>query len=214
MVHVRRNSAGWMLRLAAASILCFVLSACSSSLPPVSAGQAAYLRSVLADRAWVSVGVSYPEALRPAVVVQRTVPDHDWPAAMVECLHGVGITARQVGESVIYSSGGTTSLEFAVYYYTCQAALPSQSAVTAFLDARQEKALIGYFQNVVKPCLVLLGRVSPGVPSVSYLKSATDYAAFNPYNEVYESGISAKSLHVVELQCPPVPSWLNLNRSE
>lgn len=203
-----------MLRLAAASTLLLCLAACSTPAAPVSSAEARHIRSVLADRAWAPVAANYPEALRPYITVHETVSDFDWPARMVTCLRGVGITARNEGGGVVYSSGGTTSVEFAVYYYSCQAAWPIQSQVTAFLKPRQELALRGYYRNIVQPCLVLVGRANTAAPSVSFLKTGADYAGFDPYAAVFESTISRHALDLVEQRCPPVPSWLNLNGAE
>jgi hypothetical protein len=176
-----------MLRLAAASTLVLCLAACGTAPAPVSGAEARHIRSVLADRAWAPVAANYPEALRPEITVHQTVSDRDWPARMVSCLRAVGITAREEGGGVIYSSGGTTSVEFAVYYYSCQAAWPIQSQVSAFLKPRQLQALSSYYRNVVQPCRVVFGRDGTNSPP---------------------------RFGFAQRMCPSVPSWLNLNGAE
>jgi hypothetical protein len=185
--------------------------AASPSRPPLSGAERASIRADLLDSRWALVREQYPEAIRPAITVGPTIPDHGWPETVVRCLHGLGFVAVPSGGGVEYrSGGGKPQLEFAVARYSCEAAHPAESAVAAHLRSGQSAALYGYYLNVVRPCLLLAGAPSPVSPDRSAVVHLAGLAGWNPYQVIWTSGISDTALGYLEQRCPPVPVWLNL----
>jgi hypothetical protein len=204
---------GWFPRRAAlaASVLLVTGCAAQPASSPLSEAQRSSIRTELLDARWQPVSEEYPEALRPSVAIAPTVPDHDWPEAVIACLRGLGFVAVQSGGGVEYRNGlGKTPLEYAVALYACEGSIPAESAVAARLEPRQTASLYGYYLNVVRPCLLLAGAPSPASPDRSAVESLAGLAGWNPYQVIWTSGTPAARLDYLERRCPPVPAWLNL----
>ncbi len=204
---------GWLLRGVALAASVLLLAGCTGrpATSPLSAAQRASIRTELLDASWQSVAEQYPEALRPRISIANTVPDHDWPAAVIGCLRRLGFVAVQSGGGVEYRNGrGKTPLEYAVALYSCEGSHPAESAVAARLRPRQSASLYGYYLNVVRPCLLLAGAPSPASPDRSAVESLAGLAGWNPYQVIWTSGVPAHRLDYLEYRCPPVPAWLNL----
>ncbi|WP_222706651.1 hypothetical protein [Lacisediminihabitans profunda] len=204
---------GWVPRGVALAASVLLLAGCSGgpATSPLSQADRVSIRTELLDARWQSVTDQYPEALRPRLSIAPTVPDHDWPAAVIVCLHRLGFVAVQSGGGVEYRNGrGKTPLEYAVALYTCEGSHPAESAVAARLGPRQSASLYGYYLNVVRPCLLLAGAPSPASPDRSAVESLAGLAGWNPYQVIWTSGVPASRLDYLERRCPPVPAWLDL----
>lgn len=204
---------GWFARGAALGASVLLLSGCVGwpATSPISQAERDGIRTELLDALWQPVADQYPEAQRPGVAIASTVPDHDWPAVVIDCLHRLGYVAVQSAGGVEYRNGnGKTPLEFAVALYSCAGSHPAESWVAARLGPRQSASLYGYYLNVVRPCLLLAGAPSPASPDRSAVESLAGLAGWNPYQVIWTSGIPASRLSYLEQRCPPVPVWLNL----
>jgi hypothetical protein len=204
---------GWFPRGVALAASVLLLAGCAGGPAgsPISQAERESIRTDILDARWQPVADQYPEALRPRVVIAPTVPDHDWPAAVIGCLHRLGFVAVQSVGGVEYRNGrGKTPLEYAVALYSCEGSHPAESAVAARLGPRQSASLYGYYLNVVRPCLLLAGAPSPASPDRSAVESLAGLAGWNPYQVIWTSGIPASRLDYLEQRCPPVPVWLNL----
>ncbi|CAN5536279.1 hypothetical protein BH10ACT4_BH10ACT4_04040 [soil metagenome] len=210
-----------MVRLrgvAAAAVLIAVallLAGCAPSVPaaeatPLSALQRAIIRNSILDSKWAQVASEYPEAIRPAVTISPTVPDHDWAPAMVECLKSAGVVAYILNGEPVYGSAGQTPLEVAVRYYACEAAHPSESQVASHLSRSQSAALYDYYLLVVRPCLLTAGAPSPASPDRSAAEGLAGLAGWNPYQVIWTSSMPATTQAYLEQRCPPTPAWLDL----
>jgi len=146
--------------------------------------QRSSIRTTILDLKWSPVAAEYPEAIRPEVTMMVTVPDHDWPDAMVECLRLAGIVAHVVNGNAVYGSAGQTPLEVAVSFYSCL--------------------------RIVRPCLLTAGAPSPASPDRSAAVGLAGLAGWNPYQVIWTSTITAQTQTYLEQRCPPTPTWLNL----
>lgn len=189
-----------------------LLSACSTVQPPIfGAKDKATIRSRILDRAWATVQLEYPEAIRPDIRNSRTVSDHDWTDVMIGCLRASGIVADASEGLVGYTrSNGQTQLEVAVHFYSCAASNQSVSEVTPFLDKAKTMALYDYYLNTVRPCLLSVGAYSPPSPDLSAAKNPEGLGGWNPYQTVWVTGVSTQTVRYFEQRCPPTPAWLNL----
>ena len=172
--------------------------------------QRASIRTTILDTKWSAVAAEYPEAIRPEVAMMVTVPDHDWPEAMVECLRVAGIVAHVVDGKAIYGSAGQTPLEVSVGFYSCEAGHPAESQVASYFTSAQSAALYDYHLRVVRPCLLSAGAPSPASPDRSAAVALAGLAGWNPYQVIWTSAISAQTRTYLEQRCPPTPTWLNL----
>ena len=172
--------------------------------------QRASIRTTILDSKWSPVAAEYPEAIRPEVATMVTVPDHDWPDAMVECLRLAGIVAHVVNGNAVYGSAGQTPLEVAVSFYSCEAGHPAESQVASYFTPAQSAALYDYYLRIVRPCLLTAGAPSPASPDRSAAVGLAGLAGWNPYQVIWTSTITAQTRTYLEQRCPPTPTWLNL----
>lgn len=200
---------------AAVLVAAAALSGCAptdgdSGAAPLTDRQRASIRTTILDAKWSQVAAEYPEAIRPKVTMAPTVPDHDWPAAMVACLKSSGIVAYVTNGVPTYGSAGQTPLEVAVRYYGCEGAHPSESQVASYFTPAQSVALYDYYLQVVRPCLLTAGAPSPASPDRSAAEGLAGLAGWNPYQVIWTSSMPTTTLAYLQRRCPPTPSWLNL----
>ncbi|MCU1415280.1 MAG: hypothetical protein JWN80_2620 [Microbacteriaceae bacterium] len=185
---------------------CLLLAGCASAQPPVSAAQRAQIRTALLDKQWQEIANVYPDAIRPKAPATHTVPDHDWPQDVVDCLHDRGYIAQVSGDSFTFDSfSNQTNVDFHVEGYLCTSAYVQQSDVLARLTKQQQQAFDDFEVYQVQPCLRLAG-AQTFPPPVGHL---TGLSSWSPFDLVWLTG-STKSSAYLEQKCPPTPSWLDL----
>ena len=186
--------------------VCLLLAGCAAAGPPVSAADRARIRTALLDEQWQDIVNHFPGAVRPAAPVTHTVPDHDWPLAIVDCLHARGYIAAVQGDSFTFDSFTNQSSEdFHIDGYKCTSAFVKESDVEGRLTAAQLQALDDFEVNQLQPCLRLAG-VKTFPPPVGHLTGLSDW---NPFDLVWLNG-TAKAADYLEQKCPPIPTWMDL----
>jgi hypothetical protein len=186
--------------------VCLLLTGCAAAAPPVTAAERAHIRTVLLDQQWAQISRIYPDAVRPTTPVTHTVPDHDWPLAVVNCLHALGYIAQVQGDSFTFDSFTSQSnRDFHVAGYGCTSEYVKQSDVEALLTPRQQQAFDDFEVYQVQPCLRLAGAKN-FLPPVGHL---TGLSSWSPFQLVWLNG-PAKAAAYLELKCPPTPYWMDL----
>jgi hypothetical protein len=186
--------------------LCLLLTGCAAAGPPVSGADRARIRTSLLDEQWRDILSHYPQAVRPPSPVTHTVADHDWPLAVVNCLHARGYIAAVHGDGFTFDSFTNQSAQdFHVDGYRCTAAYVKESDVEGKLTRQQLEAFDDFEVNQVQPCLRLAG-AKTFTPPVGHL---TGLSTWNPFDLVWLN-YTAKDAAYLELKCPPVPNWMDL----
>ncbi len=130
----------WVVAVAAAVML--LLAGCSAapSGDPLGAGGRARIRTELLNEQWGVILDNFPDATRPVVGATHSVTAHDWPAAVVACLHAMGYVARADGTGFTFDSfTNETDEEFRIDGYKCTAQNVEDFAVASKLTKSQQQ---------------------------------------------------------------------------
>jgi hypothetical protein len=188
------------------------LAGCTTADPPDPVGerQRSQIRASILRDNWAEVLREFPGVDPPLVPFMRTVTDHDRPIVLVACLRRNGIHSTWLDDGTRYSlSFGPR--EFARRSVACSVQYPAESEVISHLAFPQRAALFKYRRDTVHSCLLSIGMPSPAPPpGAARPTDRIGLLNWNPYRDVWRSGLSPGALSFLEQRCPPIPIWLDL----
>lgn len=205
-----------ILRVIASGSLLVALTACQGVREPdapqpplLSQSEASALIEDNIEKAWQSVSMLYPEAVRPDVDVVRIVDQNEWAPTVVRCMqeNGFNSTVSRDGgvESGSIPSGQLSAYE--VQYFACTAAYPLNPKYRVPFNEEQIEYLYWYYSNPLRSCLLTEGYDVIDPPSEArFLETFGTADEWYPYQSL--RGLSEDAWYSISEKCPEVPELI------
>lgn len=194
--------------MVAATLL--LLTGCSTATAPepgLDPEQLTEFRAYLLDRYWDSTGLS--DDLRPPPPVVTTLTSEDWIPAYVKCMNNAGFDQYVANGDGSYTMGvddinARTDAEV-IADYSCSSSFEIDGQFDDMYNDAQLDYLYTYYQQVLVPCVQLLGYDVVDVPPRTQF--VENWGAWHPYFSVRSSEQDAfYADQRVPTDCPAVPA--------